>query len=101
MCMINQVHICADPYLLGDIIIDNNVTNLVEQLSKRGDGGAGGGYVLNAAAPQESVQLPVSQSSTAWTLQHEAWRRMCVLDTQHKSENAVKDSDTTIQKCEN
>lgn len=78
-------------HLLCNIVIDDNVSDLVEQLSERGDGGAGSGDVLNASAPQESVQLPVGQSRIAWTLQHEAWRRMSALDTQKKSDKKLRD----------
>lgn len=59
-------------HLQCDVVINDDVPDLVEQLSQRGDGGAGGGDVLHAAAPHQSVQLPVGQSSAARTLKNKA-----------------------------
>lgn len=70
------------PHLLGDVVIYNDVADLVEELSERGDGGRSSSHVLYTATPQQPIQLPVGQSRAAWALQDETGRRLGLLYSQ-------------------
>lgn len=48
------------PYLLCNVVIDNNVAYLVQQLRQRGDGGGCCCNVFHTTTPHEAIQLPVS-----------------------------------------
>lgn len=64
-------------YLLSNVVIYNNVSNLVQQLCQRGDGGGCCCNVFHATTPHETVKLPVSYSWAAARCHQEArrWRR--------------------------
>lgn len=62
-------------YLLSDIVIDNNVSDLVQQLCQWGDGCGCCCDIFHAPTPHETVQLPISYScAAAWCHQEAGWR---------------------------
>lgn len=58
----------SQPYLRGDVVLDNDVADLIQQLGQRGQGGGDGGDVLHRVGPEQAVQLPVSQPLVPWAL---------------------------------
>lgn len=47
------------PYLLCNVVINNNVAYLVQQLRQRGDGRGCSCNIFHATTPHKTIQLPV------------------------------------------